>query len=127
MAKTKKRASASRKSSKRGKQKAKASRKTVAKRAASKKTKSKVRRAAVRAAKPRAEKESPPQIAAAIEALRQVTAMPLETTITNMIEEPQPRRVVVAEHEPGAPAAPTTGGAESEREDFGPEAKPEAA
>ena len=125
MAKTMKRASASRKSSKRGKRSTKPSRKKAATRAMSKKPKSKVRR--TRAAKPRAKKESPPQIAAAMEALKQAAAMPLETTITNLIDEPPPRMVVVAEHESLTSPTPMATGGEPEREGYGPEAKPEAA
>ena len=125
MAKRMKRASASRKSSKRGKRSTKPSRKKATTRAASKKAKSKVRR--TRAAKTRAKKEAPPQIAAAMEALRQAAEMSVATAVSNMIEERPPRRVVVTEHESVAsPTSMATGG-EPEREGHGPEAKPEAA
>ncbi len=116
MAKTKKRASARKKSSKRGKQSANPSRKKVAKRATSKKAKSKVGRAA----KSTAKKKSPPKPAVR-KVPKQAVELPIETTIINVIEEPPlPRVVVIAE-----PIAPVD--APERDEGCGPERKPEAA
>jgi hypothetical protein len=83
MAKAKKRVAARKKSSKRGNVSAKPARKLAAKRATPKKAKSKARRAGMSAKKPAAEKKRPPDTAGR----RQVAQMPVETTVTDVIEK----------------------------------------
>jgi hypothetical protein len=105
MAKAKKRVAAHKKSSKRGKASAKPARKKPAKRAAPKKAKSKVRRAGMSATKPAAKKKRPPRTAAR-KAPTQVSEVPVETTIIDVIEEPVPGVVVVTEYESVRTATP---------------------
>ena len=121
MAKTKKRASARKKSSKRRQQRANPSRKKAAKRATTKKAKSKVGRAA----QPTAKKKST-QKTMARKAPKQAVELPVEPAVTNVIEEP--RVFAVAEHESAGPTMPIArDGAPERDEDCGPERKPEAA
>jgi hypothetical protein len=98
MAKAKKRVSARKQSSKRGKASAKvsakAARKIAAKRATVKKAKSKVRRAGMSARKSAARKGRKPEMAEA----RPAAEMPVETIIIDVIEEPAAGLVAATEY-----------------------------
>jgi hypothetical protein len=104
--KAKKRVATRKKSSKRGKASAKPARKKAAKRTAPKKAKAKVRRTSKTAPKPAVTKKWPPKSASrrapakeASQAARQAVAVPVETTIIDVIEEPILGVVVVTEYE----------------------------
>jgi hypothetical protein len=115
MAKAKKRAAARKQSSKRSTAKAKPARKLAAKHATPKKAKSKVRRVGMSAKKPPAQKKRAPDTAER----RQVTEMPVETTVIDVIEEPAPGIVAVTDYE--SVRTPTSPGGEAERgEPIGP-------
>ena len=121
MAKAKKRVATRKKSAKRGKASAKPARKKAAKRTTPKKAKSRIRRAGRNAPKPIAKKKQPSKIAAR-KAPRQVTEVPVETTIIDVIEEPVPGVVVVTEYESVRTAIPISRGRLPKRgEGTGPE------
>ena len=115
MAKAKKRVATRKKSSKRGQASAKPARKKATKRTTPKKAKSKVRRAVRDAAKPMAKKQRPSKIATRKAAPRQVVEVPVEDTIIDVIEEPVPGVVVVAEYESIRTATPISSGREPKR------------
>ncbi len=98
MAKARRRVSARKKSSKRGKTIVKPAGKKAAKRATLKKAKSKVRRASQRVTKPAAKKKRASKTAAR-KPPRQMAEVPVETTIIDVIEEPAPGALVVTEYE----------------------------
>jgi hypothetical protein len=95
MAKARKSVAVRKKSSKRGKASAKPARKLAVKYATLKKAKSKVQRAGMSAKKSAAKKKRPPK---AMER-RPAAEMPVETTIIDVVEEPAPGVVAVAEYE----------------------------
>ena len=95
MAKAKKRVTARKRSSKRGKADGKPVRKLAAKQGTLRKAKSKVKRTAVSANKPAAKKKRPTKLVKAT----LVAAMPIETTPMDVIEEPTPGVIGVTEHE----------------------------
>ena len=108
MAKAKKRVAARSKSSKRGKASAKPARKKVAKRAAPKKSKSNGQRAKMSAPK----RKRPPKTAAR-KIPTQVLEAPVETKITDPIEEPVSGAVVATEYESVRTATPISSDGES--------------
>ena len=113
MAKPKKRVAVRKKGSKRGKASGKPARKKTTKHATVKKTKSKVQRAVMSAKKSPAKKKRPP-----LEMERKPMAeMPVETTIIDVIEEPAPGVVTVAEYESVRAAISISTGGEHERGD----------
>jgi hypothetical protein len=92
MTKTKKRAAARKKGSKRGKASVNPTRHRAAKRATPRKAKSKVRRVTKSATKPATEEKRGLEVAEV-----RVPEMAVETTIIEVIEEPAPEVVVVEE------------------------------
>lgn len=114
MAKLKKRVATRKKRSKRAKASTKPARKKAAKRTKAKNGKSKVRGAA----KPMAKKRRPSKIAAKMaprKTPKQVTEVPIEDTMIDVIEEPIPGVVVVTEYETIRTATPISPSPEPER------------
>jgi hypothetical protein len=113
MAKAKRRVAARKKSSKRGKKSAKPARKMTAKHTTAKKTRSKALRADTSAKKSAAKKKRPLGTAEKSE----IPAMPVETTIIDVINEPAPGVVAVTEYESVQTATSISTGVEPERGD----------
>jgi hypothetical protein len=111
MAKAKKRVAARKKSSKRGKAKARPVRKMTAKHATPKKAKARVQGASASAKKPAAKRKQSP----AMVETRQVAAMLVETTPTDVIDERAPGPVAITEYESVQRATSISTGVASER------------
>jgi hypothetical protein len=114
MAKARKRVAARKVSAKRGTAGDNPARKKLAKRMTPKKVKSKALRAGKSAPKPAPKKKQPPKKATG-KTPTQVAAVPVETTIIDVIEEPVPGVLVITEYESVRRATPISPGGRTER------------